>query len=315
MQRALITGIAGFTGWHMTKLLIENSIDVYGFDLPSACYDNLTCFDVKIFHGDITNSTDVSRVIHLVKPDYVFHLAALLFSDSLAKLFAINVSGTQNILECISNSQAKVLVPGSGAEYGFVKTNELPVVEETRLHPVSIYAASKVAQTLLTLKCWLKDKSNIYIARPFNIIGPHEPESFVCSSIAKQIIDIEIEKKEGIIHVGNLDTQRDFIDVRDVVRAYWLIVSEGIPGEIYNVCSGEATPITQVIETFRDLTDIHFKIHQDSSKMKMNDIPIHYGSNEKLKKTTGWQMKISFRQTLCDILNYYRNIGIEKCND
>ncbi len=314
MKKALITGICGFTGGHLTEYLAGLGIEVYGLDLPSARTEfNDHLEDVaKIYHGDINNRDVLSEVIGSIKPDYLFHLAGLITSNDLQSLFKINVLGTKNVLDAILNFETKVLVPGSAAEYGAVPEDKLPIHETTALYPISNYGISKVAQTLLAFQYFFNHQCQVYIARPFNIFGPGEPENLVCSTIAQQIAKNEQRKgnAERVVSVGNIESKRDFIDVRDVAEAYWSIINKGAPGEIYNVCSAKACSIRDILNSFQELSKRTFKIKQDPHRMRAVDIPVSFGSNKKIKDTTGWYPKKNLSETLFDLLEHYRQKSV-----
>lgn len=307
MPKVLITGITGFTGSHLAKFLLDHGEEVYGLDIPGgepADKDYLKEIS-DIHYADIREQIAVSKIIHTIKPDYIFHLAGLIACEDLKTLLEVNVLGTKNVLEAISSYNVKILIPGSAAEYGTVPKNKLPITENTPLHPIDTYGISKVAQTQLGYQFYKKHGYEIFIARPFNIIGPGEPQSLVCSTIAKQIANIQKKHLEPILYVGNIETERDFIDVRDVVKAYWAIVNNGIPGEIYNVCSGKAFSIKKIISLFLEISGVNFDVKQDPKRIKVTDIPTHMGENKKIRKQTGWHPEISLEETLKDLLEYY----------
>lgn len=307
MNRALITGITGFTGTHLTKYLSGLGVEIYGIALPPEKIDREQYPEgiSKIYYVDIRDETSVSEVIHEVKPDYLFHLAGSISGKTLKDLLEINVIGTRNVMSAIPSSDVKVFIPGSAAEYGRVPEDRLPISEDAPLYPISNYGISKVAQTLLGYHYYLNYGCQLYRARVFNITGPGEPANLVCSTIARQIADIKRSVKDHVIHIGNMETKRDFVDVRDVVRAYWAIIDNGEPGEIYNICSGKPHSIREIIEILSKISKVDFDIEQDSDKVRAVDIPVHVGDNKKIIEHTGWQPEIEFQKTLKDLLGYY----------
>lgn len=308
-MKALITGINGFTGGHLAEYLLELGLEVYGLDLPSSEADNrgYSRRISKIYYADVRDPLAICKIIHSVKPDYLFHLAGLITTENLKELLEINVLGTKNVLEAALSLGVKVLIPGSSAEYGAVPENTLPITEETPLYPINNYGISKVTQTLLGYQYYSEYGCQVYTVRPFNIIGPGEPSSLVCSAIAIQVVNVEKKGHKPIIYIGNIETMRDFIDVRDVVRAYWAVVNKGTPGEAYNVCSGTAYSIREVLAYLLEMSaEAKLEIKQDSSRIRAADVPIQVGKNKKIRNCTGWYPKISIKKTLKDLLEYYR---------
>jgi len=315
MKKALITGVCGFTGGHLTEYLSKSDIEIFGLDLPldgGSYFDHLK-YVGKMYHADIRDRNAIFKIIEATKPHYVFHLAGLIGDNDLESLFETNVFGTQNVLEAARTIDAKILIPGSAAEYGAVPEDKLPISETTPLYPINNYGISKVAQTLLGFQYFYRYQCKIHIARPFNIFGPREPENLVCSTIAQQIAKNEQKQVEsGVIHVGNIESKRDFIDVRDVVEAYWLIINKGVPGEIYNVCSAKAYSIREILTLFQELSKRTFTIKQDPHRIRGVDIPINFGSNEKIRDATGWYPKRNLSKTLLDLLEHYRRKSVSR---
>jgi GDP-4-dehydro-6-deoxy-D-mannose reductase len=307
LQKVLITGITGFTGSHLAEYLATLGVEVYGLALPLHEPYRQDCLKKvsKIYYIDIKEQAAVSKIIHIVEPDYIFHLAGLIISKDLKELLESNVLGTKNVLEAILDSEVRILIPGSAAEYGIVQEDELPITEATSLHPINNYGISKVGQTLLGYQFYFNYGCRVYIARPFNITGPGEPPNLVCSTIAMQVVNIQKKHLKPIIYVGNKETKRDFIDVRDVVKAYWAIINNGIPGQVYNVCSEEAHSIEEIVNIISMISNIKLDIQQDSARVRVVDIPIQIGKNEKIKKHTGWHPEIKFEKTQEDIVEYY----------
>lgn len=309
MKKALITGICGFTGSHLTEYLSELGIELYGLDLPleGGSYINYLKYVGKMYHADIKDRASIFEIIHAIKPHYVFHLAGLIGNNDLKSLLETNVFGTRNVLDAVRTIDSKILIPGSAAEYGAVPEDKLPIHEATPLYPINNYGISKVAQTLLGFQYFFNYQCQVYIARPSNIFGPREPENLVCSTIAQQIVKNEQKQvNDGVIYVGNIESKRDFIDVRDVAEAYWSIIDRGVPGEIYNVCSARAHSIREILTSFQELSKRTFTVKQDPHRIRGVDIPISFGSNTKIKDSTGWYPKRNLSKTLSDLLEHYR---------
>jgi GDP-4-dehydro-6-deoxy-D-mannose reductase len=250
----------------------------------------------------------VAAVVDQLRPDYVFHLAALIRSESLTDLFTVNVLGTQNVLDAlvVARPEARVLVAGSSAEYGLVQPDEQPVREDHPLRPLSPYGISKVAQSLLAVQYVYRHNLAIVRTRTFNLTGPGEPDTLVCSSFARQIAEIERGLRPAVLKVGNLESDRDFLDVRDAVRAYWLVAQHGEPGEVYNVCSGVATTIQGVLEALLSFTSANIEVQEESKRHTMWDVPIQYGDVTKLRYATRWSQALSLQESLKDLIDSWR---------
>jgi GDP-4-dehydro-6-deoxy-D-mannose reductase len=316
-MRTLITGIAGFTGVHLAEYLLSqdrDNVDLCGIDISGNFTKNAkTIFGrVKVLNYDVLDEEEMKRAIREIKPDRVFHLAGLTFDpdsrESPKKFYATNVLGTVNLLEAIRESRINPLIhiPCSGGEYGLILENENPVTETNPFRPISPYAISKLAQDMIGYQYYKNYGLGIIRTRAFNITGPGERKDFVCSNFAWQIAMIEKDKQEPTIYVGNLEAKRDFVDVRDAVRAYWLALTRGIPGEVYNVCSGKAYSMGEILGILLKMTKEKITVRKDPKRMRPSDIPLQVGSFERLHKQTGWKPIIAIEETLEDLLNYWR---------
>ena len=225
-----------------------------------------------------------------------------------AETLATNIIGQLNILEAVRELKLDpvVHIAGSSEEYGFVVENEIPISEENPLRPLSPYGVSKVAQDLLGFQYYKSYGLRIIRTRAFNHTGPRRGEVFVCSDFARQIALIERGKRDPVIYVGNLEAQRDFTDVRDIVEAYWLATDKCIPGEVYNICSEKAYKIREVLDILLSLSTHKIKIKQDTRRLRPSDVEILVGTSEKFRKQTGWKPRIPFEKTLEDILDWWR---------
>lgn len=212
------------------------------------------------------------------------------------------------MFEAIRKSKVEpvIQIACSSEEYGLVHQDEVPIKETNPLRPMSPYAVSKVAQDFLGYQYYKSYGMKIIRTRTFNHTGPRRGEVFVTSNFAKQIAEIELGIREPILYVGNLEAKRDFTDVRDIVRAYWLAVKKGEPGEVYNIASGKAIAIGEIVDLLLTLTKIKIKIKQDPDRMRPSDVPILIGDYYKFQKKTGWKPSISFKQTVEDLFNYWR---------
>lgn len=312
-MRALITGITGFVGSHLAEFLLGEKIEVHGVARWRSKMDNIKHIsnDIHLMEADMRDAHSLGDVVNKVKPDYVFHLASQSFVPmswrAPADTMETNAIGTIHLFEAIRQSgiEPRILVAGSSEEYGMICPGELPIKETNPLRPLSTYGVSKVAQDKLAYQYHKSYGLKIVITRAFNHTGPRRGEVFVTSSFAKQIAEIE-KGSEPIIYVGNLNAQRDFLDVRDVVRAYWLALQKCAFGEVYNICSGKARTIQEVLEMLLSMTDKRIEVRQDPSRMRPSDVELLLGDCSKFKKITGWKATIPFEKTLKDLLDYWR---------
>lgn len=312
MKKALITGIAGFVGSHLSEHLISRKIQVSGFYHPHHSTQNLLHLKNKInlIPCDILDKLQVEKGLNKINPDYIFHLAA--FSSpsqsftNPAQTLQNNIFGQLNLLESLvkSKSKAKILIVGSADEYGQVEKKNLPIKEETPLSPNSPYAVSKVVQDLLGYQFFTSYGLNIIRVRPFNHIGPRQPSMFVVPSFISQIASLE-KIGGGVIKVGNLESARDFTDVRDVVRAYLLALEKGKKGEVYNIGSGKAVKIKDILEIIFSLSPAKITIEKDKKLFRPTESS--YLDYSKFKKQTGWEPEIPIKTTLSDTINYERS--------
>jgi len=314
-QRVLITGVSGFVGSFLADfLLTKDNVDIFGVDISDAKVDNLeNCFDnIKLYACDLTESTPVRNLIKEIKPDKVFHLAGRPFvGDSWSipeKTFAVNVFAELNILNALVELKLNpwVQIACSSEEYGIAAQKELPISEKNELRPLSPYAVSKIAQDYLGYQYYKSYGLRVVRTRPFNHIGPRQNENFVVSNFAKQLALIETGRQAPVIKVGNLNAIRDFTDVRDIVKAYWLCAGKCKAGEVYNLCSGKGYKISEILGILIALSKVKVKIQKDSNRMRPSDVPVWVGDNRKFVKQTGWKLDYSLEATLSDILNYWR---------
>lgn len=317
MMKVLITGIAGFLGSHLAEyLLTKDDIEIYGVTKPGSNAENVRQIKDKliVYECDIRDADAVENVLKEVGPEKIFHLAAesYVFSSWQRpdRTLTTNILGQLNILESIRKLKINplLLIAGSSEEYGLVSQDELPVKETNLLRPLSPYAVSKVGQDLLGYQYHRSYGLNIIRTRAFNQTGPRRKEVFVCSNFAKQIAMIERKKQPPIIYVGNLKARRDFSDVRDIARAYWLALEKCRPGEVYNICSGKAREIKEILDILLSFSRCKIQVKQDPQKLRVSDIPVMQGDSSRFRETTGWQPEIPFEKTLEDLLNYWREM-------
>jgi GDP-4-dehydro-6-deoxy-D-mannose reductase len=319
MRRVLITGISGFAGSHLVEFLLsKKKYNISGtYLIPDNVKKNLgkVKSDIRLIQVDLTNSKKVDDLLNLIKPDFVFHLAALPYTAASFKAPFLtmknNIASQMNVLSAIKDNNlfdTKVLVVSSGEIYGLVEKEDLPIDEETKLMPTSPYAVSKIAQDFLGLQYFLSYKLKIIRVRPFNHIGPRQSPSFVVASIARKIAEIEKGKREGVISVGNLVPKRDFTDVRDMVAAYVLAIEKGKVGDVYNIGTEKSYKISEVLDNLLKLSKVKIKVSIDKNLLRPVDIPELLCDATKFRKLTNWRPKIPITTTLKDTLDYWRSI-------
>jgi GDP-4-dehydro-6-deoxy-D-mannose reductase len=305
----LVTGASGFAGSHLVQLLSSaHAVVGWARSTPPAEIVALAQWQSV----DLLDRDAVTAAVHELNPSAIFHCAGLpqvaeSWGDTAAPL-AANVLGTHRLLEAVRllGSSCRILVTGSAHVYA---PSSAPLVEGDPLRPASPYALSKLAQEQLALTAASEDGLQVIVTRSFNHTGPRQKPSFVAPSIARQIAAIERGEMDPVIRVGNLDAQRDLLDVRDAVRAYAALIGAGTPGAVYNVASGVGRPVRAVLDGLVSRARVPIRVETDSARMRANDIPILTGDATRLRQATGWEPEISFDQTLDDLLAYWRRIG------
>jgi GDP-4-dehydro-6-deoxy-D-mannose reductase len=247
-------------------------------------------------------------VLRRVQPDWVFHLAALIKSSSFSDLMAVNVIGTEYLLEAIRSvrPEARVLVAGSAAEYGLCYPEEMPLDEQAALRPLSPYGISKVAQSCLAASYAYRFDLAVVRTRTFNLTGPGEPDNLVVGAFARQIALIEHGLQKPLLQVGNLESARDFVDIRDAVRAYVELMDRGQSGQVYNVCSGQTTVIRELLSTLLSFSDQPIVFEEVEGRLTGWDIPIQRGTPAALQAATDWQARFPLSQSLRETVNSWR---------
>jgi len=312
--RALITGVCGFAGSHLADyLLTHTDLEVYGTDIVSGGA-NIAHIrdDLEFIAGDMSDAEVASEILSKANADYVFHLAAQAFVplswSNPWQTMENNIRSQLNILEILVDSGArpKVLVVGSADEYGMILPDELPVTEDTPLRPYSPYAVSKIAQDMLGYQYFVSHGLPIVRVRPFNHIGTRQSPAFVTSDFAKQIAEIEDGRREPRLLVGNLEAKRDFTDVRDMVRGYYLALERGEDGEVYNLGAERAYSIREALEALLEMSEAQIDVVQDPSRMRPSDVPVVVSDCSKFRQRTGWRATVNLRESLKEILDYWR---------
>lgn len=313
--RALITGIGGFVGSHLAEHLHAlGDIELSGTLSPHGNADRLAGLggNTSLHRGDLLDYAWVLGLVAQVRPDAIYHLAARAsvgasWEDPAGTLHN-NISAQLNVLRaCVElGMQPRVLVVASADEYGRVRAEDLPVDEETPLRPVNPYAVSKVAQDYLGVQYHLSHGLPVVRVRPFNHSGPRQETGFVIPDFCSQIARIEAGMQEPVMRVGNLEAQRDIHDVRDTVRAYRLALELGQPGDVYNVGSGRAVAIREILDRLLALAHTPIRVEPDPARMRPSDIPRIVSDCAKLQSVTGWEPTYTLEQTLHDTLEYWR---------
>lgn len=305
----LVTGAAGFAGSHVVQALVGRGDIVawYHASPAPAEIERLATWE----HVDLLDRNDVRAAIARVKPSAVFHCAgapnvAHSWRDTVTPL-SVNVLATHYLLDALHRARirCRVLVPGSATIY---KPSSSPLTEESPIGPSNPYAVSKLAQEALALRAVKEDDIDVVVARPFNHTGPRQRAAFAAPNMARQIAQIERGMAEPVIRIGNLDTQRDITDVRDVARAYVSLMDRGSSGTLYNVASGTARTMRSVLDALVARSRVTVTVETDPALIRPSDTPILLGDATRLRNTTGWRPQIPFEQTLDDLLDYWRSV-------
>lgn len=302
-MKAFITGVGGFVGQHLADLLLSKNFEVYG----SYHTNKPSLKNVRLFQVDISQRQKLEKAILQVKPDYVFHLAAI---SSVKRSWEgpeltrkINVFGTDNLLSSIESSgpSAKTLIVSSSEVYGEPRT--IPITEDHALNPLNPYSKSKLECEQLCKKYDLP----YVITRSFTHIGPGQSPIFFCSEFAKTVAEIEKGLQERVLTFGDASVVRDVTDVRDIAKAYLLCLDKGKPREIYNICSGKGISIRKILDLLTSFSTKEITLQQDKSKLVGKSITTMIGDYQKFSKVSGWKPRIQISQTLKDMLDYWRS--------
>lgn len=316
MTRALITGITGFVGSYMAEYLLQHhpDVEVHGTARWRSRRDNIEHIakDIHLVECDLNDANSVRSMIESTRPDYVFHLAAQSFVPTSwhapTDTLNTNIMGQLNLFEAIrlTGIDPVIQIAGSSEEYGMVLPDEVPIKETNPLRPLSPYAVSKVTQDMLAWQYFYAYDLKVVRTRAFNHSGPRRGDVFVESNFAKQVVEIELGLVPPVLKVGNLEARRDYTDVRDVVRAYWLAVTRAEPGEVYNIATGKSYAIQEVLDMLLAEARVPIRVEQDPTRLRPSDVLILEGDASRFREATGWEPTIPFEQTLQDILAYWR---------
>jgi len=315
MKKILITGITGFVGSHLTEYILNlnQGHEIYGITRWRSPKENLcNVIDrITLLEGNLLDLSSLIRIIDKVKPDIISHLAAQSYVQSSftspIETFDVNVMGTVNLLEAIRLTKQNPIVHvcSSSEVYGQVTKEEVPISETCQLRPASPYAASKVAEDMVALQYFLSYGIKTIRTRAFTHTGARRGDTFAMSSFAKQIVAIELGLND-VVKVGNLDSVRTFCDVRDMARAYWLLVNLCRPGEVYNIGGDRTMTIRKALEIMVSLANRQIKVEIDQKRFRASDVTLQIPCCDKFKSETFWEPILLLEQTLDELLKYWR---------
>jgi GDP-4-dehydro-6-deoxy-D-mannose reductase len=313
--RVLITGITGFVGSHMAEYALAQGAEVFGSSRWRSMTDNIEHLRSRItlIESDLRDMSSVRALVDGVAPSHVIHLAAQSFVatswQAPAETLSTNIISQVNLLEAIRalKLSPRILVVGSSEEYGLVHEDEIPIREENPLRPLSPYAVSKVAQDLIGFQYYKSYGLHILRSRAFNHTGPRRGDVFLESSLARQVAEIEAGLRPPAVRVGDLKPRRDYSDVRDIVRGYWVLLERGEPGEVYNLCSGRSWAIQEVLDFLLAQSTVKsISVEIDPARLRPSDVMVLEGDPTKIGTATGWKTEIPFERTLTELLDYWR---------
>lgn len=310
MKKIFITGAEGFVGQHAVNILKKDySIVGLSRSTPLESEEN-----VEYIIGDILDPNAIEKILAQHNPDVILHLAGIAktWNNDLKEVFNINLFGTLNIYQAIINIKEKkdynpkIIFVSSAEVYG--KTQDTKsITEEMLLFPISEYGSSKASADRASFQFSQTHGLNIVILRPFPHIGPGQKGGFFVPDMASQIIEIENDPQKHELMVGNLQSVRDYLDVRDVIQAYKLAIETNLPkGEVFNICSGNGVKVEDLLKKLLSLTNKKIAVVQDPSKLRAVDLPVFVGNNHKFAEATGWKPEYSLDQSLEDVMNYWR---------
>ena len=315
-MKVLITGITGMVGSHLTDYILDKhpGVKVYGLVRWRSPLDNIRerLNDITLVQGELRDLSSMINVIKEVRPDRVFHLAAQSFVptsyESPGDTFAVNIIGSVNLLDAIRNNGIDPLIHmcSSAEVYGQVDESAIPITEDTPFNPASPYAVSKVGQDMLGNQYHITYGMKILRTRMFTHSGPRRGNIFAESSFSKQIAEVEQGVISNPIKVGNLDSIRTYADVRDAARAYWALLENCTPGEVYNIGGNRTLTIGEVLDILKSFSNVPIEHIIDPKLLRPADVTLQIPENTKFRKQSGWEPKYSLEQPLSDLLDYHR---------
>lgn len=300
MRRALVIGASGFIGSHLTTYLSGLGVEV----MATTRSHRVHGADWRVC--DVMNPESIHQVLRETEPTEIYYLASWTKSADVASGLGLNLVGTYNFLEVVVTlaPEARVVVPGSAAEYGAVEPEDMPIREDCPLRPLGVYGVSKVTQGVLLDRYARVHRVVAFRPRLFNVVGPGEPETTVCSQLARQVAAVRLGQRAWV-EVGRLDTTRDFVSVYDTVRAIELIATKGVPGEVYNVCSGTETSIRALTEILQEVSGCSWDLRPRPDVPRADDALRQRGCFEKLHAALGWSPAVDLGQSLRELLVFW----------
>ncbi len=318
-MRVLITGIDGFVGSHTAEFLLrQGSIEVHGTIIPGSPNPNVAEIQssLNLHTVDLVDSEQVFSVVRSIQPDRIIHLAGQAFVPTSVRdpigTFQVNILGGVAILESArrmseEGKKSAVLMISTGEVYGRVDENQMPITEDFPLRPNNPYAASKASIDLISQQYRSSFGLDVTVARPFNHVGPRQNPIFVCSDFAKQVAEISLGMRQPQLHVGNIDSERDFTDVRDVIRAYWSLLEKSHLDPVYNVCTGSPIKIRRILDQLISLSRKEIKVVIEKDRLRAYDVPVVIGSANRLREATGWMPTIKIEDTIRELYEYWKH--------
>lgn len=315
-MKILITGITGMVGSHLAEYIIEDhpSVEVHGLIRWRSPLDNIRDIKSKLIlhHAELRDLNSLVYLLREIQPDWIFHLAAQSYVTSSyaapADTIHTNVIGTTNLLDAvrITGLDPKIHICSSSEVYGQVTENEIPIRETNPFRPASPYAVSKVGEDMIALQYFLSYGIKTIRTRMFTHTGPRRGDVFAESAFAKQIAEIEAGIRENPMKVGNLDSVRTFADVRDAVKAYWLLLEKCPSGEVYNIGGTKTMTVGEMLEILKGMACCKIEHEVDPKLLRPSDVTLQVPDISKFQNTTGWSPEISVEKTLQDLLDYHR---------
>ncbi len=312
---SLVIGAGGFVGGYLLRQLLEEGRDPGATKLP---HERIAIDGVEVFDLDLGDQNAIRRLLAAHRPAQIYHLAA---QSSVAVSWKqpeltidVNIKGTLHLLEAIRSIEGyypRILLVGSGEEYGYLRPGACPIQETEALHPGNLYAATKACQNMIGSIYARAYGMAIVMVRAFNHIGVGQSPTFVAADFAMQLAEMEAGLRPPVMQVGNLSAKRDFSDVRDVVRAYTALMRKGVAGETYNVGSGKAVSIQELLDTLLGLCRESIAVEQDPRRLRPSDVPVIEADTRKLREDTGWEPIYSLEETLHTMLDHNRrSLGV-----
>jgi GDP-4-dehydro-6-deoxy-D-mannose reductase len=314
-MRVFITGITGPVGSSLADYLLTlPEIELHAFKRWRSDPRPIEHLAgrVQIHEGDIEDPFSIARAVERARPERIYHLAAQSYPseswDAPIATMRANVEGTINLLEAARRHcpEARIHIAGTSAQYGWIRPDEVPIPETRAMRPLSPYGVSKVAAELSGLQYFENYGLQVIVTRSFNHVGPRQGDRCSIQTFCRQMVQIEQERQEPVIRVGNLETRRDFTHTSDVARALWLLLDKGTPGEVYNLCSGTAIRIGEILDLVVAQGRVPADVQVDPSRLRPADEPILMGDNSKLRAVTGWAPQIGMSQIVGELLEYWR---------